>query len=174
MIQSMGGDNLSEAYDTVIKVENCLIQAGKLSPRPPMLLFLEAPTQHPVLAPIPVASTSHLLKLTLIPPPSKFQDLKTLMKGLSNELVTLKRKQIQNNKPYKQKNQNYQHQRSNFQGQNQWSNARPLNSLNPSAKSTSKAIVPIQNNLLRNKIGVSHAIIQIIKLHDRMVSYLKP
>ncbi|KAH9293755.1 hypothetical protein KI387_041040, partial [Taxus chinensis] len=36
LIQSMGGTTLPAAYSIAIRAENCLIQAGKLAPRPPM------------------------------------------------------------------------------------------------------------------------------------------
>lgn len=72
----MGGDNLPEAYDTTMRVENCLIQAGKLSPRPPMPLLPESPAQQPTLAPIPMASKIHLLMPTPSPLSSKIQELK--------------------------------------------------------------------------------------------------
>ena len=36
MIQSMGGCTLPDAFDVVVRVENSLIQVGKLPPRPPM------------------------------------------------------------------------------------------------------------------------------------------
>lgn len=57
MIQPMGGINLPTSYNIAIRAENCLIQAGKLVPRTPMLLYpkLGAPTaiQTPELNPIP-------------------------------------------------------------------------------------------------------------------------
>lgn len=56
MIQSLGGDNLPEAYDISIKVERCLIQDGKLDPRLSMPLFPEVPAKQPTLAPIPLTS----------------------------------------------------------------------------------------------------------------------
>lgn len=61
IIQSIGGDNRPRAYDTAIRAKNFLIQDGKLPRRPPMPLFVEDPTQHPTLAPIPVASTYKFL-----------------------------------------------------------------------------------------------------------------
>ena len=53
----MGGNTLPNAYETTIKVENVLIQGGKLAPRPPIPLFLYIPTSHPTIAPIPTTST---------------------------------------------------------------------------------------------------------------------
>ncbi|KAH9304363.1 hypothetical protein KI387_008767, partial [Taxus chinensis] len=57
LIQSMGGVTIPAAYNITIRAENCLIQAGKLAPMPPMPLYpeLESPStsQAPTLAPIP-------------------------------------------------------------------------------------------------------------------------
>ncbi|KAH9311596.1 hypothetical protein KI387_026631, partial [Taxus chinensis] len=54
---SMGGTTIPMAYSIAIRAENCLIQAGKLAPRPPMPLYpnLENPStsQAPTLAPVP-------------------------------------------------------------------------------------------------------------------------
>ncbi|KAH9308959.1 hypothetical protein KI387_036870, partial [Taxus chinensis] len=54
LIQSMGGITIPMAYSIAIRAQNCLIQAGKLAPKPPMPLFpsLESPNtnQAPSLA----------------------------------------------------------------------------------------------------------------------------
>lgn len=39
MIQSMGGVTLPTMFDIAIRAENNLIQADKISPRPPMSIF---------------------------------------------------------------------------------------------------------------------------------------
>ena len=57
----MGGDTLPNAYDTAIKVENILIQVGKLAPRPPMPFFPDVPNHQPAMAPLPTTSTSQFL-----------------------------------------------------------------------------------------------------------------
>ena len=44
VIQSMGGNSLPQSYETTVRVENCLIQARKIAPRPPMPIF---PNIHP-------------------------------------------------------------------------------------------------------------------------------
>lgn len=64
LIQSMGGITIPVAYNIAIRAENCLIQAGKLAPRPPMPLFpsSESPStnQMPILAPIPTSRNQNL------------------------------------------------------------------------------------------------------------------
>ena len=59
----MGGDTLPNAYDIAIKVENILIQGGKLAPRPPMPFFPDVPNHQPAMAPLPTTSTSQSLAL---------------------------------------------------------------------------------------------------------------
>lgn len=39
MIQSMSGTSLPQAFDTVVRAENCLIQVGMIARRPPMPTF---------------------------------------------------------------------------------------------------------------------------------------
>ena len=56
-IQTMGGDTLHDAYDIAIKVENILIQGGKLAPRPPMPFFPNVPSHQPTMAHVPTMST---------------------------------------------------------------------------------------------------------------------
>ena len=48
MIQSMGDCTFLGAFEIVVRVENNLIQARKLPPRPPMPYFIEV--QQPILA----------------------------------------------------------------------------------------------------------------------------
>ena len=62
-IQTMGGDNLPNTYEIRIRVENILIQGGKLSPRPPMPFFPDVPNHQSKMAPIPINSTSQSLSL---------------------------------------------------------------------------------------------------------------
>lgn len=64
-IQTMGGDTLPNAYEIEIKIENILIQGGKLSPRPPMLPFPDVPNHQPKMTPLPTTST--LQSLTPLP-----------------------------------------------------------------------------------------------------------
>ena len=45
----MGGTTLPRAYDMAIRVENTLIQGGKIAPRPPMPLFPEIQNHQPLL-----------------------------------------------------------------------------------------------------------------------------
>ena len=62
-IQTMGEDTLPDAYEIEIKVENILIQGGKLAPRPPMPFFPDIPNHQPTMTPIPTISTSQPLSL---------------------------------------------------------------------------------------------------------------
>ena len=62
-IQTMGGDTLPNAYATIIKVENILIQGGKLALRPPLPFFPNVPNHQPAMAPLPTTSTSQSLAL---------------------------------------------------------------------------------------------------------------
>lgn len=98
MIQSMGGNNLPTAFDIGIRVENSLIQVGKIAPRPPMPIF-------PELQPVCEA----ILTLASIPPtpaPSQqatslamdqsqeLKEIKKTLQNFTNELVSLKRQQF--------------------------------------------------------------------------------
>jgi len=94
MIQSMGGTVLLDAYDIAIKAENCLIQAGKIAPRPPMPLFLEAPVIQPVVAPIPTTTSIGPL---ITPTVEKEDERDALIRKLSNELVLARRQPTQQN-----------------------------------------------------------------------------
>ena len=62
-IQTMGGDSLPNAYDIAIKLDNILIQGGKLAPRPPMPFFPDVPNHQLAMAPLPTTSTSQSLVL---------------------------------------------------------------------------------------------------------------
>ena len=91
-----------------------MIQGGKLAPRPQMPFFLDMPTHHPIMAPIPTKSTSQPLAITPITSTSlsaidkieamiqnidkklqdqekKMEDNFSLVQKMSNELVTIKR-----------------------------------------------------------------------------------
>ena len=61
----MGGDTFPNAYEIGIKLENILIQGGKLAPRPPMPFFPDVPNHQPTTTPLPTTSTSQ--SLTPIP-----------------------------------------------------------------------------------------------------------
>jgi hypothetical protein len=61
ILQTMGGTTLPRAYDISIRVENTLIQGGKIAPRPQMPLFIEMPTHQTSIAPIPITSSSQPL-----------------------------------------------------------------------------------------------------------------
>ncbi|KAH9289994.1 hypothetical protein KI387_034111, partial [Taxus chinensis] len=110
----------------------------------------------PIIAPIPVDS-----KQPSQSSPASSNDLfevKSLLQNFGNELVALKRQQFQYNRPYQPQNQQYQANRPPFQGNNQprnqttsqVTNVRPLNFQNPLAASSSRAIVPVQNNLVQD------------------------
>lgn len=98
MVQSMGGASLPGAYDIAIRVENCLIQAGKIAPRPPMPLFPEAPSQQLTLAPIPMASAGQ--SSTPSTSSNELHEVKALLQNFGNELVALKRQQTQYSRHY--------------------------------------------------------------------------
>ncbi|KAH9289236.1 hypothetical protein KI387_033353, partial [Taxus chinensis] len=105
MIQSMGGTTLPGAYDTAIRAENCLIQAGKLAPRPPMPLYLDMgnPTtsQAPELNPIPTPRNQSNNEASTSSNTSKeLQEVMKQLQNLGNELVTIKRQQAQSARPY--------------------------------------------------------------------------
>ncbi|KAH9308533.1 hypothetical protein KI387_036444, partial [Taxus chinensis] len=78
LIQSMGGTTILAAYSIAIRAENCLIQAGKLAPRPPMPFYpnLESPR------------TSQVPNLALIPTPrnQNSSEASTSSSSASNEL----------------------------------------------------------------------------------------
>ena len=88
----MGGNTLTDAYEVAIKVKNTLIQGGKLSPRPPMPLFLDMPTQQPVVAPTPTISTSQPSVVVPIASTSCSETnkleamMQTMMQGLNKKL----------------------------------------------------------------------------------------
>ncbi|KAH9327816.1 hypothetical protein KI387_043750 [Taxus chinensis] len=105
LIQSMGGTTLPAAYSIAIRAENCLIQAGKLAPRPRMPLYpsLESPSasQAPVLAPIPTPRNQSSNEASTSSPsaPNELQEVLKQLQNLGNELVTLKRQQAQGFRP---------------------------------------------------------------------------
>lgn len=76
MIQSLGGNTLSQAFDLAVEAENNLIDVGKLVPRPLMLVFLELSNQVPEPAATPSSSTSQSMyaypdpQQASLPPPS--------------------------------------------------------------------------------------------------------
>ena len=80
----MGGDTLPNAYEIAIKVENILIQGGKLAPRPPMPFFLDVPNHQPAMAPLPTTSTSK--SPTLVPQASTssngIDEIKEMMQSM--------------------------------------------------------------------------------------------
>ncbi|KAH9311994.1 hypothetical protein KI387_027029, partial [Taxus chinensis] len=98
---SMGGITIPMAYSIAIRAENCLIQAGKLAPRPPMPLFpiLESPNtnQAPNLAPSPIPRNQSSNESSTSSPsaPNELQEVMKQLQNLGNELVTLKRQQDQ-------------------------------------------------------------------------------
>lgn len=92
ILQTMGGTTLPGAYDMAIRVENTLIQGGKIAPRPQMPLFPEMPNHQPTIAPIPIASSNQLLVLPSPPSTSTSEMsslesmMQTLMQGLDKKL----------------------------------------------------------------------------------------
>lgn len=83
-LQYIGGDSLPNGYEIAIRVENILIQGGKLAPRPPMTFFLDMPNHRPTIAPIPTSSTSQSLVVVLIASKSsnEFDNIESMMKKL--------------------------------------------------------------------------------------------
>lgn len=61
ILQSMGEGTLPNSYEISIRVENILIQGGKLAPNPPMPFCPNIPNHQPILAPVPITSTSQSL-----------------------------------------------------------------------------------------------------------------
>ncbi|KAH9331943.1 hypothetical protein KI387_004051, partial [Taxus chinensis] len=98
---SMGGTTIPAAYSIAIRAENCLIQAGKLAPRPPMPLYpnLENPStsQAPTIAPIPTPrnQSSNETSTSSSSASNELQEVMKQLQNLGNELVTLKRQQAQ-------------------------------------------------------------------------------
>lgn len=68
MIQSLGGNTLSQEFDIAIQAENNLIDVGKLSPRPIMPVFPEISHQTPKEL---VPSTSTLQSIYVYPDPQQ-------------------------------------------------------------------------------------------------------
>ncbi|KAH9331807.1 hypothetical protein KI387_003915, partial [Taxus chinensis] len=101
LIQSMGGTTIPVAYSIAIRAENCLIQAGKLAPRPPMPFFpsLESPStsQVPILAPIPTPrnQNSSEASTSSSSASNELQEVMKQLQNLGNDLVTLKRQKAQ-------------------------------------------------------------------------------
>lgn len=92
ILQTMGGTTLPGAYDMAIRVENTLIQGGKIAPRPPMPLFPEIQNHQPSIAPIPTASSSQPLAAISLPSTSASEMsslenmMQTLLQGLDKKL----------------------------------------------------------------------------------------
>ncbi|KAH9294558.1 hypothetical protein KI387_040236, partial [Taxus chinensis] len=92
LIQSMGGTTIPAAYSIAIRAENCLIQAGKLAPRPPMPLYpnLESPStsQAPNLAPIPTPrnQSSNEASTSSSSASNELQEVMKQLQNLGNEL----------------------------------------------------------------------------------------
>ncbi|KAH9323648.1 hypothetical protein KI387_018287 [Taxus chinensis] len=162
LIQSMGGTTIPAAYSIAIRAENCLIQAGKLAPRPLMPLYpsLESSStnQAPVLSPIPTPRNQSSNEASTSSPsaPNELQEVMKQLQNLGNELVTLKRQQTQGFRPsYQSQNQPnrqpYQPQRPPNPAANKNQTRPPVNRpfqpYNPNAISASKALVPAQNNI---------------------------
>lgn len=102
MIQSMGGVSLSNAYEIAIKEENSLIQLRKITPRPPMPIFLDIqpnmPLQIPSFVPFPVMPTLPTTTQTagtqefIVPISSQeLQEIKSLLQTFGNKLVSLEK-----------------------------------------------------------------------------------
>ena len=47
----MGGNSLPQSYETAVRAKNCLIQAGKIAPRPPMPIFSDIQSNMPLVIP---------------------------------------------------------------------------------------------------------------------------
>ncbi|KAH9302550.1 hypothetical protein KI387_014133, partial [Taxus chinensis] len=98
---SMGGTTIPIAYSITIRAENCLIQAGKLAPRPPMPLFPSLESQNinqtPNLAPIPTPkiNNSNEPSNSSSSASNEPQEVMKQLQNLGNELVTLKRQKAQ-------------------------------------------------------------------------------
>lgn len=162
MIQSMGGNTLPTTFDVVVRAENSLIQAGKIAPRPPMPIFADLqpiiPIVPPVIVVVPsfptynsqVAAQEHVVPSHLqeiISIKEQNANLQKTLQNFSNELVNIKKTQTQ--PPYQIPFQapyqaSYQ---PNSQGQRRNFNQRPFQQYNLNTPSSSREIVPVQNNL---------------------------
>lgn len=102
MIQSLGGNTLSQAFDIVLQAENNLIDAGKLAPRRIMPVFLEISTQ---VVEETAPSTSAPQSMYSFPTLQfaslavEVSDKKNLLRSFSNKIVNLKRAQVSPTKP---------------------------------------------------------------------------
>lgn len=133
MVTSIRGNTLPDAYEMAMHAENNLIDVGKLSPQPPILVFTkisdsyqeEANPSTPaaqlkLVSPQPMneypttqASTSGLSSLAV-----DIIDIKDLTQTFANELVIIKRQQM---KPPKMTTQVYgrgktPYQHNSYQG----------------------------------------------------------
>lgn len=99
MIQYMGGYSLPQGYDIAIRVENSLIQTGKIAPRPPMPIYLDTQPNTPlVVPPFNPLSIIPSHEIIVVGPLQEVQELKdgqkrmeSLMQNLTNELVNIKK-----------------------------------------------------------------------------------
>lgn len=73
-LQTIGRDTLPSAYDIAINAENCLMQGGMLAQKPLILIFPNIHTHQPIMAPIPIVSTSQ--SLIVVPPSSTYSNRK--------------------------------------------------------------------------------------------------
>ena len=63
-VKTMGGDTLPDACEISIRIENILIQGGKLAPRHPTPFFPKILDHKPPVALIPTTSTNQPLAIT--------------------------------------------------------------------------------------------------------------
>ncbi|KAH9287940.1 hypothetical protein KI387_032057, partial [Taxus chinensis] len=93
----MGGRTLPAAYSIAVRVENSLIQVGKLAPRTPMPWFPEmSQVPQPSMAPIPIPEKSmQPVASTSYSPSQQKEDeeLKALIRNLSNKVISLEKQQ---------------------------------------------------------------------------------
>ena len=87
----MGGATMLNAYETTIKAKNILIQGGRLAPRPPMPLFLDLPSQQPIIAPsLEFSSSQPLVSLKASTSSSEWGELKSMMQALMKNVDKVK------------------------------------------------------------------------------------
>lgn len=93
---------MPNAYETTIKAENILIQAGKISLRSPMPIFSDIqpnmPLQIPSFAPLPVVPTLQAIaqivatkEVVVLGSSQELQDIKILLQTFCNKLVNLEK-----------------------------------------------------------------------------------
>jgi hypothetical protein len=116
LIQSMGGISLPQSYGLAVRSKNCLIQAGKIAPRPPMPIFPDIQSNIPlIMPPFATLPTTPALQIAAANDSNtagsfqELQDIKSsqqkmenILQTIGNELVSIKKQQYQGRSPFQQ------------------------------------------------------------------------